>query len=46
MFVIESGRARRTRKCAILMVFILLMFGSPAALMAIFTLHWDVGPKE
>ena len=45
MFVIETVRAKRTRKYSILLVIILLMLASPAALIAIFTLHWDVRSK-
>jgi hypothetical protein len=46
MFVVQSGQAKRTRKYSILMIFVLLMMGSPAALVAIFTLSWDVPPKK
>jgi hypothetical protein len=46
MFVVQSGRAKRTRKYSILMIFVLLMIASPAALIAIFTLHWEVRPKK
>jgi hypothetical protein len=47
MFVVQSGQAKRTRKYSILMIFVLLaMIGSPAALIAIFTLRWDVLPKK
>jgi hypothetical protein len=46
MFVVQSGRAKRTRKYSILMIFVLLMIGSPAALIAIFTLSWEVLPKK
>jgi hypothetical protein len=46
MFVVQTKRAKRTRKYAILIVFVLLLMGSPAAFIAIFTLHWDVIPKR
>jgi Sec-independent protein secretion pathway component TatC len=46
MFVVQSGRAKRTRKYSILMIFVLLMIVSPAALIVIFTLRWDVLPKK
>jgi hypothetical protein len=43
MFVVQTGRARRTRKYSILMVFILVIMG---VLAGILTLHWDVVPKK
>jgi hypothetical protein len=43
MFVIETGRAKRTRKYSILMIFVLLVMGSIAPIL---TLHWDVLPKK
>jgi len=46
MLLVQTGRAKRTRKYSILMIFVLLMIGSPAAVMAIFTLRWDVLPKK
>jgi hypothetical protein len=46
MLVIQTGRAKRTRKYSILMIFVLLLLASPAALIAIFTLHWNVLPKK
>jgi hypothetical protein len=45
MFLVQTSRAKRTRKYSILMIFVLLIIGSPAALIAIFTLHWDVLSK-
>ncbi len=42
MFVIETVRAKRTHKYSILLVMVLLVMALPAALIAIFTLHWDV----
>jgi hypothetical protein len=46
MFVVQSGRAKRIRKYSILMIFVLLMIASPAALIAIFTLRWDALPEN
>jgi hypothetical protein len=46
MFVVQTGRARRTRKYSILMIFILFMTGALACMMGIFTLHWEVRPKK
>jgi hypothetical protein len=46
MFVVQSGRAKRTRKYSILMIFVLLMLVLPAVIIGIFTLHWDVLPKK
>ncbi len=46
MFVVQTGRARRTRKYSILMIFILFMTGMLAGMMGIFTLHWDIPPKR
>jgi len=46
MFVVQTAHAKRTKKYAILMGILLLMMGSPAALIAIFTLHWDVLEKR
>ena len=46
MFVVQTGRARRTRKYSILMIFILFMTGALACMMGIFTLHWEVRPKS
>jgi hypothetical protein len=46
MFVVQSGRAKRTRKYSILMSFVLLIIASPAALIAIFTLRWDALPEN
>lgn len=43
MFVIQTGRARRTKKYAILMGILCLLTGSLGAL---FTLHIDVQPKQ
>ena len=43
MFVGQSGRARRTRKYSILMIFVLLITGTFAGIL---TLHWDVLPKK
>ncbi len=43
MFVVQTSRAKRTRKYSVLMIVVLLMIGSIAA---IFTLHWDVLPKK
>ena len=42
MCVIETVRAKRTHKYSILLVMVLLVMALPAALIAIFTLHWDV----
>jgi hypothetical protein len=42
MFAVQTAGAKRTRKYQILMIVVLLMTGSPAALVAIFTLHWNV----
>lgn len=46
MFVVQTDRAMRTRKYSMLMAIVLLMLASPAGLIAIFTLHWDVLPKK
>jgi hypothetical protein len=46
MFVVQTAQAKRTKKYAILMTIVLLMTGSPAALIAIFTLHWGILPKK
>jgi hypothetical protein len=46
MLVVQGGRAKRTRKYSILMIFVLLMIAWPAAVFAIFTLRWDVLPKK
>jgi hypothetical protein len=43
MFVVQSRRAKRTRKYSILMIFVLLMMGAFAGIL---TLHWDVLPKK
>jgi hypothetical protein len=43
MFVVQTGRARRTHKYSILMVFILVIMGVFAGIL---TLHWDVVPKK
>jgi hypothetical protein len=44
MFVVESGRAKRTRKYSILMIFVLLLTVGFTA--GILTLHRDVLPKK
>jgi len=46
MYLIACVELSRTKKYAILMGILLLMMGSPAALIAIFTLHWDVLEKR
>ena len=43
MLVVQSSRAKRTRKYSIVMVFVLLMMGAFAGIL---TLHWDVLPKK
>jgi hypothetical protein len=43
MFVVQTGRAKRTRKYSILMIFVPLMTGLFGG---IFTLRWDVVPKK
>jgi hypothetical protein len=43
MFVVQTSRARRTRKYSILMTIILLLCG---AFGAVLTLHWDVRPRK
>ena len=43
MFVVQSGRAKRTRKYSILMIFGLFMMGLTAGIL---TMHWDVLPKK
>ena len=43
MFVVQTGRARRTGKYSILMVFVLFIIGAFAGIL---TLHWDVHPKK
>ena len=43
MFVVQTGRAKRTRKYSILMTVVLPLTGSFAATL---TLHWDVLPKK
>ena len=43
MFVVQTGRARRTRKYSILMIFVLFIIGMFAGIL---TLHWDVLPKK
>ena len=43
MFVVQTGRARRTRKYSILMIFVLLIMGVFAGIL---TLHWDVVRKK
>jgi hypothetical protein len=43
MFVVQTGRAKRTRKYSILMIFVLLMIG---LFREIFTMHWEVLPKK
>jgi hypothetical protein len=43
MFVVQTGRARRTHKYSILMVFILVIMGVFAGIL---TLHWDVVPEK
>ena len=43
MFVVQTGRARRTRKYSIVMTVILLALSS---LGGVLTLHWDVLPKK
>ena len=43
MFVVQSGRAKRTRKYSILMIFVLLMMGDFGGALS---LHWDVRPKK
>ena len=42
MFLVQTGRAKRTRKYSILMIFALAMIVS---ILAIFTMHWEVLPK-
>jgi hypothetical protein len=42
MFLVQTGRAKRTRKYSILMIVVLAMIVS---ILAIFTMHWDVLPK-
>src|SRR6185503_16444947 len=39
VFVVQTGRARRTRKYSILMIFILFMTGTLAGMMGIFYLR-------
>jgi hypothetical protein len=46
VFAVQTGRARRTRKYSVLMIFILFMTGALACMMGIFTLHWEVRPKK
>ena len=43
MFVVQTVRAKRTRKYSILMIFALFIMGAFAAIL---TLHWDVLPKK
>lgn len=43
MFIVQSGRASRTRKYSILMIFVLFVIGFTAGIL---TLHWDVLPKK
>jgi hypothetical protein len=43
MFVVQTGRARRTRKYSIVMTFVLFIMGTFAGIL---TLHWDVVPKK
>ena len=42
MFLVQTGRAKRTRKYSILMIFVLWMVVS---ILVIFTMHWDVLPE-
>jgi heme A synthase len=46
MFLVQTGRAKRTRKYSILMMFLLFLMGGLGGMMAIFTLHWEVRPKR
>lgn len=46
MLIVQSGRARRTRKYSILMMFVLFMMGGLGLMMCIFTLHMEVRPKR
>jgi hypothetical protein len=43
MFLVQTGRAKRTGKYPILMILVLLLLVSP---WGILTLHWDVLPKK
>jgi hypothetical protein len=43
MFVVQTVRAKRTRKYSILMIFALFIMGAFAGIL---TLHWDVLPKK
>ncbi|HVQ69613.1 MAG TPA: hypothetical protein VMT08_19135 [Bradyrhizobium sp.] len=43
MFVVQTGRARRTRKYSIVMTFVLFIMGAFAGIL---TLHWDVLRKK
>ncbi len=42
MFLVQTGRAKRTRKYSILMMFLLFLMGGLGGMM---TLHWQVRPK-
>jgi heme A synthase len=46
MFLVQTGRAKRTRKYSIFMMFVLFLMGGLGGMMAIFTLHWEVRPKS
>lgn len=43
MFLVQTGRATRTRKYSILMIFALFLLVS---MLVIFTMHWDVLPEK
>jgi hypothetical protein len=43
MFVVQTSRAKRTRKYSILMIFVFFLMGSIAPIL---TLHWDVLPPK
>jgi hypothetical protein len=43
MFVVQTGRAARTRKYSIFMFWVLLLSSAIAPLL---TLHWDVRPPK
>ena len=42
MFLVQTSRAKRTRKYSILMTVVVFLIGW----IGIFTLHWDVLPKK
>jgi hypothetical protein len=43
MFLIQTSRAKRTRKYSFLMIAFFLL---TASLGSLFTMHWDVRPKK